>query len=90
LNNRLDNQSGIVLLFLLLAGFIFMLATGCQTVPQAYSLADQATYEAIAPEYAGYVKRDESLTLSQKEVRLHTLRTWFERIDALEDSNANL
>jgi hypothetical protein len=84
-----NNQSGIFLLFMLLATLTVLLITGCQTIPQTYSAADQATYEAIAPEYTAYVKRDDKLSTPQKELRLNTLRTWQERIDAQEENSGN-
>lgn len=38
--------------------------------------ADRATFDAIAPEYLGYVTQDPALTDEQKERRRQTVRSW--------------
>ena len=51
---------------------------------QAYVASDRATYEAVAPEYAGYVNDDPGLDDSQRARRVRTLETWRLRIESAE------
>jgi hypothetical protein len=44
--------------------------------------ADQATYEAIAPEYQAYVTADPKLSEVQKARRIATVSSWRRRIEA--------
>ena len=63
-------------------GVLALLCCGC--VSKTYIAADRATYEAIAPAYAEYVKADANLTLEQIGRRLRTLEAWLKRIEAAE------
>lgn len=56
----------------------------CQGVAPAYVQADRLTHDAIAPEFAAYVKADEKLAESQKARRLALLASWDERLRAAE------
>jgi len=67
-------------LFAAFAAVLFL--AGCPSVPKEYAAADQATYDAIAPEYTAYVQADPKLTQEQKDRRLRTLQTWKVRINA--------
>jgi hypothetical protein len=58
--------------------------TGCTAPDKLYRDADRATYDVIAPEYLGYVKRDKALDAEAVNVREATIRTWRERIEAYE------
>lgn len=44
--------------------------------------ADQANYEAIAPEYLAYVNADPALDEPQKERRRRTVQDWATRLEA--------
>ena len=65
---------------LLLCFLLPVLASSC-TPGKAYVAADLATYEAIAPAYAGYVGGDPGLSQAQRDRRLRTLAAWKIRID---------
>lgn len=67
-----------VLLALLL---ILLTLAGCQGVSASYADADAATYDAIAPEYLGYVDKDETLSGDQKQRRQETVASWKGRVD---------
>lgn len=43
--------------------------------------AEQATYDAIASEYWGYVESDPALTAEEKDIRGDTLDRWADAID---------
>ena len=58
-------------------------STGCAALRPPtpdYVAADRATYDAVAPEYAGYVNADAGLEPEQRERRARTLQTWDARI----------
>lgn len=59
---------------------LFLFATGC-VVNKDYVRADQATFDAIAPEYKEYVQNDPKLDAAQKMRRLRTVETWKLRIE---------
>ena len=50
-------------------------AAGCSPAAP-YVAADNATYQAIAPEYQAYFNADPALTADQKALRQRTLDTW--------------
>ncbi len=60
------------------------LLSGCNgiSVAGAYLTADQATFDAIAPEYERYVQTDEHLTEDSKASRMRTLMSWKMRLEA--------
>jgi hypothetical protein len=61
--------------------------TGCSALtfpPPDYVAADRATYEAVAPEYAGYVQEDPRLDEDERVTRARTLQTWDARLRAAE------
>jgi hypothetical protein len=51
---------------------LLMFLPGCVSPNKA----DKLTYDAIAPEYLGYVEKDASLDEKQKERRRETVRSW--------------
>ncbi len=71
--------------FAALAASLLLGATGC-TPAGMYVAADRATYEAVAPEYLGYVAADPAMTADQKNRRRRTLETWRLRLEAAEQS----
>jgi hypothetical protein len=80
-----------VLLLLLLPSLLF--SAGCQSVvppAQSYTDADNATYAAVAPEYAAYVARDPSLSAAQIARRENTLATWSLRLQSAGETPATL
>lgn len=58
-----------------------VLLVGC-TPTEAYVQADQATYEAVAPDHARYVQTDPNLSVAQKTRRLDVLTSWRDRLRA--------
>lgn len=54
-------------------------ATSC-TPAELYIAADAATYDALAPGHAAYVRGDQALDPKQKERRFDTLATWKKRV----------
>ncbi len=54
-------------------------ATSC-TPAELYIAADAATYDALAPEHAAYVRADAGLDAAQKQRRFDTLATWKKRV----------
>ena len=65
--------------------FILLSATlcsGCANIEKAYIEADAATYRAVAPEYAAYLREDETLDKAGRATRLDTLALWALRIRA--------
>lgn len=63
-----------------------VLLTGCDTPAREYIEADRATYQAVGTEYEAYVKADPELSEIEKDTRLHTTRSWDERIMAAEEA----
>ena len=63
----------------LLAVLLFL--SGCNLGGQA----DRATYDAIAPEYLGYVDADPALTPEQKARRVQTVRSWEAKLPKGDD-----
>lgn len=57
-----------------------LFAAGC-SLNQDYVKADQATFDAITPEYLKYVEADPSLDQDQKDRRKRTVATWKLRMD---------
>lgn len=65
--------------------FLLLLLAGCAGGPDpTFVTASRATYEAIAPEYAAYVKADPALDAEQKARRQRTLDRWLEAIASRE------
>lgn len=60
-----------------------LLAASCAPT-HPYTIADRETYNAIAPDFKGYVIADPLLTQEQKDLRLLTVETWRKRIEAAE------
>lgn len=61
----------------MLGGTVWLLSSsGCAAPDAAFVRAERATYDAVAPEYAGYVSADPGLTADQKARRQRTLQTW--------------
>lgn len=69
-----------------IVGLIVLGVSGCTTPAREYIEADRATFDAIAPEYREYVTGDDVLSEIEKDVRLHTLQSWDERIAAAEEA----
>lgn len=66
---------------------LLLVMGGCQWISppnELYVKADRATFEAIAPEYRGYVEKDLSLTIDQQQRRYRTIETWRLRIESGE------
>ena len=57
-----------------------LFAFGC-SMNEEYVKADQATFDAIAPEYLKYVGVDQALSQEQRDRRVRTVSTWRLRID---------
>jgi hypothetical protein len=67
---------------------VAVLATGCggcavfgESPAGAYVSADKGTFNAVGPEYSGYVNADPKLSADQKDRRQRTLSTWRVRIE---------
>ena len=60
---------------------LVLLLCGCATVPRAFLEAEDAIYQAIAPEYLRYVEEDPALSRDQKASRSRTLRAWRYSLD---------
>jgi hypothetical protein len=72
------------------AALIGLAATvgGCGPA-SSYIAADRATYEAVAPEYAGYVDADPTLSDVQKQRRHRTADSWLLRIRQAEGAGGS-
>lgn len=71
--------------------FFLVLLVGCSFGAEA----DRATFDAIAPEYLGYVTQDPALTEEQKERRRQTVRSWEAKVkpeadDRVQTEDAHL
>lgn len=54
-----------------------LLLSACGSAPTVLDVtADRATYDAVAPEYLGYVDLDTALTAEQRKLRHDTVATW--------------
>ena len=85
-NWRMNAVAGPLAL-LLLPATLLAPASGCASLESpaaAYVAADRATYEAVAPEYAAYVRNDPALSDEQRQRRGRTVETWRIRINAAE------
>jgi hypothetical protein len=78
-------------LALLLPAALLPHAAGCQSLNNlaqspaaAYVAADRATYDAVAPEYAAYVRADPTLDAESRDRRERTLETWRLRVESGE------
>jgi len=60
---------------------------GCAAPDASFVRAERATYNAIAPEYVGYVSSDPALSDEQKARRQRTIQTWDLSIRQHEQSN---
>lgn len=58
---------------------IFLLCAAC---PNPHAQAELDTFQAIAPEYRGYVEGDPALTPEAKQLRYDTVETWRRRVGA--------
>lgn len=68
--------------WVLAALLIWLLAlVGCSGVSKQYAEADAATYDAVAPEYLGYVDADPALSGEQRQRRHETVASWKARTD---------
>lgn len=75
------NAMTMLLVISLGAGVFALSSSGCATtLDEAYARADRATYDAVAPEYAGYVASDPKLTVEQRERRNRTVALWRLRV----------
>jgi len=52
------------------------------SVAGAYLTADQATFDAIAPEYERYVQTDVNIDQAGKDARMRTIKSWQMRLEA--------
>jgi hypothetical protein len=66
----------------LLPLFFLPLFASCSAVSDAYLRADEATYRAVAPDYARYLTADPNLTPLDRSAALTTLDLWRARIAA--------
>ena len=66
------------------AAFALLSLSSCSglSVAHAYLAADQATFDAIAPEYERYVQTDEHIDEAGKAARMRTILTWKKRLEA--------
>ena len=55
---------------------ITLTATACTPPDAAFVRAERATFQAVAPEYVGYVRADPALTAEQRARRERTVATW--------------
>jgi hypothetical protein len=84
------NAAGPLALLVLPAALLAP-ASGCASLSSpsaAYVAADRATYDAVAPGYAEYVRHDASLDDEQRARRERTLETWRIRVNAGESPGA--
>jgi len=84
------NAAGPLALLVLPAALLAH-ASGCASLASpsaAYVAADRATYDAVAPEYAEYVRNDASLDDDQRARRQRTLETWRIRVKSVEGPGA--
>lgn len=65
---------------------LFLAASAC-VPPHPYTVADRATFDALAPDYTDYVRRDDQLNQAQRELKLLTVETWRLRLEAAEEAN---
>ena len=84
-------MNGAALLALALAPLLLATAAGCGATAAALSspsaarvAADRATFDAVAPEYARYVRTDPDLDDDQRARRERTIETWRLRVEAGE------
>lgn len=63
-------------------------ASSCCSVTEAYLAADQATHQAIAPEYRAYVLADPNLGELAKKRRIRTLDSWARRLASAAGSSS--
>ena len=56
----------------------------CGPLATVHQVADQATFDAIAPEYTYYVENDQKLSQKDREIKLHTVKTWADRLKQFE------
>lgn len=63
---------------------ILLTMSGCASIDKAYVAADRVTYEAIGPEYTGYVNRDPDLREWEKSLRVSNVESWEDRITEAE------
>lgn len=62
-------------------GALMLGGLGACSPTSAYVAADQATYNAVAPEYENYVHADPALSADQKARRDRTVQSWQLRIN---------
>ncbi len=65
---------------------VMLVAAGCKGVHADYVEADRATFDAVTPEYLGYVDADAGLAPAQKARRARTIATWDLRLKKAEAS----
>jgi len=65
--------------WIIASAFLLLSCGGC-VLNKDYVKADQATFDAIAPEYRAYVESDAKLDADQKTRRLRTLESWKVRL----------
>jgi hypothetical protein len=68
-------------------------ASGCASLTSpsaAWVAADRATYDAVAPEYAEYVRNDPNLDEDQRQRRERTIESWRVRVKAGENPGATV
>lgn len=66
-----------------LMGFCFVVVAmlpGCGSIAKEYVAADEATMNAVSPEFRKYVEADSSLSEEDKALRYATLDSWSYRI----------
>lgn len=64
-------------------GFCFVavaMLPGCGSIAKSYVEADEATMNAVSPEFRKYVEADASLSEEDKALRYATLDSWSYRI----------
>lgn len=61
---------------------LIILLALCGSCVSPDTAAEQATFDAVAPEYLTYVEADEALTEEQKQLRRDTIETWRRRLEA--------
>lgn len=64
---------------------VALLALPSCGIPKTHIVAERAIYDALEPDFRGYVESDESLTESQKKLKMRTLARWDEMISAFEE-----
>lgn len=59
-----------------LCALVALISSSCTSTPPHYVQAFRATYDAVEPDYRGYIERDTSLDDAARKRKLRTLAAW--------------